>query len=328
MQGGGGVRQAWRGEAAGAGAAAALPTVPTAGRLGRRGGKGGPGDRRFGYAMVLPAVLVILLVGLFPLIYSLAVSVQNISLLEEDTSFSGLLNYARLLEDARFWRSLGHTFLFLVVALPIELVLGLLLALLFLERMPGKQAFVALLVLPVVISPIVAGAMWRLLFDNRFGPINQIVSWLAGAPTPILWTVNPSFVYPAILIAEVWQWTPFMFLLLLAALTNVDRSLVEAAQIDGAGFFTTLFKITIPIIKPVMAIALLIRGLDLVRLFDIVWALTKGGPGTMTETVSIYAYVQGFQQFETSYAAAMAFAVIVILTALVMAALRQVEIAR
>ena len=121
MQGGGGVRHAWRGEAAGAGAAAALPTAPTAGRLGRRGGKGGPGDRRFGYAMVLPAVLVILLVGLFPLIYSLAVSVQNISLLEEDTSFSGLLNYARLLEDARFWRSLGHTFLFLVVALSLSL---------------------------------------------------------------------------------------------------------------------------------------------------------------------------------------------------------------
>jgi multiple sugar transport system permease protein len=194
--------------------------------------------------------------------------------------------------------------------------------------MPGKQVFVALLVLPVVISPIIAGAMWRLLLDNRFGPVNQIISWVAGEPVTILWTVNPAFVYPAILMAEIWQWTPFMFLLLLAALSNVDRSLVEAAQIDGAGFFRTFLSIVLPSIKPVLVIALLIRALDLFRLFDVVWALTKGGPGTMTETISIYAYVQGFQQFETSYTAAMAFVIIVLLSILVVAALRRVEIAR
>jgi multiple sugar transport system permease protein len=278
--------------------------------------------------MVLPALLVILLIGLFPLIYTLVVSVQNITMLEEDTSFSGLMNYARLLHDARFWQSLGHTFLFLGIALPIELVLGMLLALLFLERMPGRQIFVALLVLPVVISPIIAGAIWRLLLDNRYGPVNQMISWVTGEPTTILWVVNPSFVYPAILMAEVWQWTPFMFLLLLAALGNVDRSLLEAAQIDGAGFGTTFFRIILPLISPVVAIALLIRGLDLFRLFDVVWALTRGGPGTRTETVSIYAYIQGFQQFETSYAAAMAFVIILILSLLVMLALKRVEIAR
>jgi multiple sugar transport system permease protein len=140
--------------------------------------------------------------------------------------------------------------------------------------------------------------------------------------------VNPSFVYPAILIAEIWQWTPFMFLLLLAALSNVDKSQLEAAEIDGASFLTTFRKIVLPAIGPVLAIAVLIRGLDLFRLFDIVWALTKGGPGTMTETISIYAYVQGFQQFETSYTAAMTFVIILILNVLVILALRRVEIAR
>ena len=284
--------------------------------------------RRLGYAMVLPAVLVMLLVGLYPFVDTLLVSLQNITMDEEDTSFHGLMNYAQLLNDTRFWEALGHTFLFLGVALPAELVLGLLLALLFLERMPGKQIFVALLVLPVVISPIIAGATWRLLFDNRFGPINQIVGWIAGGPTPLLWTINPTLVYPAILAAEVWQWTPFMFLLLLAALGNVDKSLVEAAQIDGAGYFRILFSIILPAIRPVLAIALLIRGLDLFRLFDVVWALTKGGPGTMTETVSIYTYVAGFQQFDTSYTAAMAFAIILLLSLLVGLALRRVEIAR
>jgi multiple sugar transport system permease protein len=216
----------------------------------------------------------------------------------------------------------------MVIALPIELLLGLAMAYLFLDRMPGRQILVSLLVLPTIISPIVAGATWRLLFDNRYGPINQIIGWFAGHPVPALWTVNPGLVYPAIIFCEIWQWTPFMFLLLLAALGNVDKSLVEAAQIDGAGYFRILFSIILPAIRPVLAIALLIRGLDLFRLFDVVWALTKGGPGTMTETVSIYTYVEGFQQFDTSYTAAMAFAIIVILSLLVGLALRRVEIAR
>lgn len=285
-------------------------------------------DRQFKYLAITPAVLIILLIGLFPIVYTAIVSLQNINMLEEDTSFSGLLNYERLLSDARFWQALAHTFLFLGVALPIELVLGLLLAFLFLERMPGRQVFVALLVLPVVISPIIAGATWRLLLDNRFGPINQIIGWFAGQETTILWTVNPSFAYPAILMAEIWQWTPFMFLLLLAALSNVDKSQLEAAEIDGAGFLVTFRKIILPAIRPVLAIAVLIRALDLFRLFDVVWALTKGGPGTMTETVSIYAYVQGFQQFETSYAAAMAVVLLIVVNVLVLVALRRVEIAR
>ncbi len=285
-------------------------------------------SRRFKYGMIGPAVFVILLIGLFPLIYTLIASFQNIDMFDEDTSFHGLIHYARLMDDARFWQSILHTVLFLVVALPIQLGLGLLLALLFLDRLPGKQIFIALMILPVVTSPIIAGATWRLLFDNRFGPINQIVSWLAGEPVTILWTVNPAFVYPAILIAEVWQWTPFMFLLLLAGLSNVDQSLQEAAELDGAGFWQTFWYVTLPIIKPVIIIACLIRALDLFRLFDVVWALTRGGPGTMTETISIYAYVLAFQQFETSYAAALAVVVIVILSIVVVQALKRVEIAR
>jgi multiple sugar transport system permease protein len=285
-------------------------------------------DRRFRWLLVAPATFVILLVGLFPFVYTLLVSFQNITMLEEDTSFQGLANYARLLADPRFWEALGHTLLFLGVALPAELALGFLLALLFLERMPGRQVLIALIVLPVVVSPIVAGATWRLLFDNRFGPINQILSWIAGEPVTILWINNPSFVYPAILLAEIWQWTPFMFLLLWAALNEVDRSQLESAEIDGATWLQRLFWIVLPAIRPVVVIALLIRGLDLFRLFDVVWGLTRGGPGTMTETISIYAYVVGFQQFETSYAAAMALVIILLLSALVMTALDRVAIAR
>lgn len=285
-------------------------------------------DRHFRYLMIWPAVLVLLLIGVFPLIYTLIVSFQHITMMSEDTSFSGLVNYARLFEDARLWGAIGHTVVFTVIALPIELVLGMAMALLFLDRMPGRQIFIALLVLPTVISPLVAGATWRLLFDNRFGPINQIIGWFYGEPVAILWTINPLFVYPAIILCEVWQWTPFMFLILLAGLANVDQSQLEAAEIDGAGYWRTFFRIVLPAIRPVLAIVLLIRALDLVRLFDIVWALTKGGPGTMTETISIYAYVQGFQQFETSYTAAIAVLMIVILSVLVIWALKRIEIGR
>jgi multiple sugar transport system permease protein len=199
---------------------------------------------------------------------------------------------------------------------------------LFLEKMPGRQIFISLLVLPTIISPVVAGATWRLLFDNRFGPINQVLGWIAGHPVAALWTISPNLVYPAIIFCEIWQWTPFMFLILLAALSNVDRSLTEAAEIDGAGFIRTFFRIVLPAIWPVMAIAILIRGLDLVRIFDIIWALTSGGPGTMTETISIYAYTQGFRQFETSYTAAIAFLVIVILTIVVTWAIRRMGLAK
>ena len=220
------------------------------------------------------------------------------------------------------------TFIITIIALPLELVLGLLMAQLFLERMPGRQIFVSLLVLPTVISPIVAGATWRLMFDNRYGPINQIIGWFAGKPMTILWTVNSNLVYPSIFNCEVWQWTPFMFLILLAALSNVDKSLTEAAEIDGAGYWRTFFKIVLPSIWPVMAIAILIRGLDLVRIFDVIWALTQGGPGTMTESISVYTYVQGFQQFETSYTAAIAFLVIALLTVIVTWAIRRMGLAK
>ena len=301
-------------------------TTATAGYMARRANLFA--DRHFKWLVVAPSIVVLLLIGLYPLIHTGIVSFQQITMLSEDTSWAGFDNYGALFTDGRLWESMGHTFLILALALPIELVLGLLMAQLFLEKMPLKQLFVALLIIPTVISPIVAGATWRLMFDNQYGPINQIIGWLTGEPTAILWLVRPEWVYPAILICEVWQWTPFMFLILLAALSNVDRSLVEAAEIDGASFWKIFFKVTLPVIKPVLVIAILIRALDLFRIFDIIWTMTKGGPGNLTETISIYAYIPAFREFETSYAGALAFLVIILLSILVIFALKRVEIAR
>ncbi len=285
-------------------------------------------ERVFKYLLIAPAVFIILLIGLYPLIKLVVGSFQNISMFDNDTSYQGFVNYARLFEDVRLWESILHTVVFTAVALPIELILGYLLALLFLEKLPFKQAFVAVILLPTVISPIVAGATWRLMLDQRFGPVNQIIGWFAGGEVKLLWTVDPLLVWPALLFAEVWQWTPFMFLLLLAALSNVDREQLEAAEIDGASWWMTFRKIVLPAILPVMAIAVLIRALDLFRVFDVIWTMTQGGPGTRTETISIYAYQMAFREFEISYSSAIAFLVIFILTVIVVAALRRVEVAR
>lgn len=285
-------------------------------------------DRFFKYWILVPAVFLLLLIGLFPLIYSLLVSFQQITMTDYDTSFVGFVNYAALFEDLRLWQSILHTLIITAIALPVELLLGLAMAQLFLEKIPGRQIFISLIVLPTVISPIVAGATWRLLFDQSYGPVNQIIGWFTGTNVVLLWTITPKLVYPAIIICEIWQWTPFMFLILLAALSNVDKSLTEAAELDGAGFWRTFFKIVLPAIWPVMAIAILIRGVDLVRTFDVIWALTSGGPGTMTETISIYTYVQGFRQFESSYTAAIAFLIVALMTMIVTWAIRRMGLAQ
>jgi len=285
-------------------------------------------QKLFARLLITPAMLVLLLVAVFPLIYMILVSFQGITMMENSSDFAGLVNYRAIFKDQRLWEAVMHTLIFLAIALPLELFIGLAMAQLFLNKLPGRQIMIGLLVLPVVVSPVVAGAIWSLMFDNRFGPINQVLGWLFGQEMTILWTIKPELVYPAILIAEVWQWTPFMFLLLLAALANVDKSQLEAASIDGAGYWRIFFLIVLPSIWPVMAIALLIRLLDLFRLFDVVWALTQGGPGTMTETISIFTYNQGFRQFETSYTAAVALLIVVMLSVVLMWALKRVGLSR
>ncbi|MEO8667078.1 MAG: sugar ABC transporter permease [Bauldia sp.] len=282
----------------------------------------------FKYLLVAPAVVILLALGIFPLLYAVVVSFQKISLSSQVTDFQGLLNYIRILHDQRFWGAVLHTTIITVVALPIQLGLGLLLAFHFLDDRPLKRIFVALLIIPTVISPLVAGSMWRLMLDDRYGPINQMVGWVMGERMSILWTIQVGLAYPAIVICDVWQWTPFMFIILLAALSNVDQQQLDAAAIDGAGRWQSFRNVILPAIWPVMAIALLIRALDLVRLFDVVWQLTRGGPGSATETISIYAYIRGFQEFDTSYVGAIVVVLIIVLSVLLVTALKRMEIAR
>ena len=301
-------------------------SVATAAAIGGppRAGRGlGPG-----FWFVAPTVFVLIVVGLLPFLWSVLVSFQDLSSTNRAAGFVGLANYAKLLQDQRLWAALGRTFQIMAVALPLQLVLGLLLALHFQADRPLKKLFVALLVLPSVISPMVAGSVWRLMLDQKFGPVNQIISWFTEKPVVLLWIVKAPLPFWAIIIAEVWQWTPFMFVILLAALANLDRDQLDAASLDGAGPFRTFWHIVLPSIRHVLVIAVLIRGLDLFRIFDAVWQLTRGGPGNKTETISVFMYIKGFQGFETSYVAAIVVVLALVLSTVVMLALRRVGLER
>jgi multiple sugar transport system permease protein len=298
-------------------AAAALPS-------GRPSGAG----RIFGSGAlyVAPSIFLLVLIGVLPFLWSVYVSLLNISGFNRVGSFAGLDNYVRMFSDARLGYALGRTFLIMAVALPIQLALGMLLALHFQSERPLKKVFVSLLVLPAVISPMDAGSMWRLMLDQQFGPVNQIITFLTFSERPVvlLWTVRGTLPFWSIIIAEVWQWTPFMFIILMAAIANVDRDLMQAAALDGARRRQVFWHVILPAIRPVLIIAVLIRALDLFRIFDAVWQLTRGGPGTRTETLSTFMYVQGFQGFETSYVAALVVVLAVVLSLTVMLALRRV----
>jgi multiple sugar transport system permease protein len=253
---------------------------------------------------VLPAVILIVAFGLFPLLYSLGVSFLRWDLQRPEQEFVFLQNYADVFVDGRMWNALRNTLVIVLLGVAFELVFGMALAQTLIGYLPGKRFIIPLLILPAVITPLVAGHMWNMLYDAQYGPIDHILSILFQRPMPIVWLINPQTVYPAILTVEIWQWTPFMFLIFLAGLAAVNPELHEAAAIDGASAWQIFTRITLPILVPLIIVAVLFRALDLFKLFDIIFALTNGGPGTMTETASMYVYILGFKNFRIGYSAA------------------------
>ncbi len=268
-------------------------------------------------ALILPAALAVLIVSLLPIAYGLFVAFQQAP--------SGFLT---LSDDPRFWEAVRHTLNLAAIALPVELLLGLALASIFLGHMPGKKIFVSLLALPALAAPVMAGWAWRILFDNDYGPVNHALGWMTGGAVMTLWTEDPDLVYRAILIADIWQWTPFMALLLLAALTNVDRSQLEAAEIDDVGPWRTLLHVVMPAVWPAVAIAVLIRGLDLLRLFDVVLVLTRNGPEVRTETLSVFAYERLAQDVDRGTTAALVCTALLLVSLLAMPLLLRLERSR
>lgn len=276
------------------------------------------------YLFILPALILILGITIFPLIYSLGISFTDWSVQSQEWSFIGLSNYSQVLFTDTAWQlAMLRTIVLTILAVAVELVLGFAIAHLLLDELPGKSIIIAMLIFPVVMNPIVVGFIWKVMYNPSYGPLDQILSAFVGRKLALIWLANQNLALWAILITEIWQWTPFMFLVILAGLLSLNPELYEAAAIDGASPWNILTQITIPLLKPIIITAVLIRALDVFKLFDLVFVMTNGGPGTATQTISHYIYLLGFKFFRLGYAAAASYLLLILLSIAVPLLLRQ-----
>jgi multiple sugar transport system permease protein len=261
---------------------------------------------------LLPITTMLVVFGLYPLFYSIWLSLHRRNVLTRHLDFVGGSQWARALSDQRMWHSLEITLTYTFVVLAVQLVLGMLIALLLDTDRRGYGLMRALMTLPLVVPPAVTGMMFLLMQEGSFGVLSFYLYGLGiiSRSQPIL--AHPVTALMAIMLADIWQWTPFMVLIMLAGLRALPKEPFEAAAIDGASGVQSFFLLTLPMLRKVIAVAVLIRGVDLFRIYDYVYIITSGGPGTATETLSFYAgriYFTG----DFSYAATLSLIIVIVL---------------
>ena len=261
-------------------------------------------DRHFKWLMVAPAVILILALTVYPLVFSLWVAFVNYDFTVPGHAFVGLQNFRRVLSDPVALGSATTTVWLTVINVALEFVLGLMLALAMARTFRGRGVVMTVLIVPLFISPVIVGQSWALLLQRPFGPTDYLLGKLVGHPVTISWLTETPWNFIAIVTADVWQWTPFMFVLLLAGLSSIPQHIYEAAELDGVNAWQAFWQLTLPQLTPMILLAVTFRLLDAVKLFDVIFMLTGGGPGTTTYTASYYLYQVGFQQFHISQATA------------------------
>lgn len=240
----------------------------------------------------------------YPLGYAVYLSLFDYYLPASRREWAGLQNYARLLGEPRFWHSLATTVKIVVAAVTSQLVLGLLVALLLFRLAPRlARIFTVLVFLPAIVTPVVAALFLKWLFVGQWGLLDGVLRPL-GVPTPD-WLGSPAWAWVTVVLADDWQNTPFMILVLYAGLQGLDPNTLEAGVIDGASTWPLLRHVVLPALKPLILFVLLIRAMDAFRIFDMVYVLTGGGPGTATETITLYTYSLAFRLFEVGKASAL-----------------------
>jgi multiple sugar transport system permease protein len=276
-------------------------------------------DRWFSVLLILPAMIIIAFFALYPLFYAINVSFRYADLTTAGggiRQFLGLDNYRTVLFDKFFWQSVRTTLFFTVFAVSIEVILGVFVAFVINGATVGKGLIRGLLILPLATAPAVTGLFWRYLYDTQFGLYNYFLG-LLGLPQPN-WLGDIKIALGAVIIFDVWLWMPFVALIVLAGLQALPKEPFEAAELDGAPYFRVLRKLTFPMLKPVLFLVIILRTIDALRLYDAVAVLTRGGPGSATETMTYYLYRQGLVFFRMDYASTMA---LLFLYAVVVAAL-------
>jgi multiple sugar transport system permease protein len=273
-----------------------------------------------GVPWIAPAVGLLLALSIYPLIYSIQVSFTS-----EGGGFTAA-HYARLFQDRLFSTACRQTAIYSSVALLVEFLLGLGLALLVDSLAHGRGVFRAGLLAPMLLPPVVAAVIWRLIYNPQFGVLNGTLRATGISTTRLTWTSGESTAMLSVLLVDIWEWTPFLFLLLSAGLQAIPQEPYEAARIDGASTWQVFRDVTLPLLKPTLVLALLLRAMDLARIFDQIFILTQGGPGFATETVSLYIYRTAFRFFNFGYAAAMSFVTLALTTLFARALLRVMRV--
>ncbi|MBI3326032.1 MAG: sugar ABC transporter permease [Nitrospinae bacterium] len=269
--------------------------------------------RREAYYFASPALFLIVAFIIFPLLYSFYLTFQNYDLaIGPPSEYVGVDNYRELFsDDYRFWRSWLNTFIIIFPAITLQLLLGLGIALL-LNRIPrGKALITSLLIIPSMVSPVSAAMVWRMLYGVKYGGINNFFRQVGVLDVYFDWFATPALAIFSTVMVEVWHNTSFMMIVLLAGLQSIPQELYEAGEVDGASAWQKFWYITLPLLKFTMIVALLIRMIDLTKLFSLIFLLTFGGPGGATQTVAFNTYLVGFRDFRISYASTMSYIIVV-----------------
>ncbi|NGO52314.1 carbohydrate ABC transporter permease [Allomesorhizobium camelthorni] len=288
---------------------------------------------RLGFRLALPAQILVLFIAVFPLLMQLYISLTDWSPLSGIgwwnawELWNSFANYTDLAADNRFWSALWRTFVVMIVCVPAEFLLGLGLATLFADDFPGKRLFYSILLMPMMVVPAVAGYMFFMLFQSG-GPMNDILSALTGTRVAIAWLSDPTLALAAVMMADIWQWTPLMFLILLAGLVGVPEDQMKAATLLGANAWQRFTTIVLPKMKTIIIIALAIRVIENFKIFDTLYIMTGGGPGVATETISVYIYKLTTQDLIWGYVAAIALAILLVLSIATVFAMKRMAAAR
>ena len=288
---------------------------------------------RLGFRLTLPAQILVLFIAVFPLLMQLYISLTDWSPLSglgwwnAWELWNSFANYTDLAADGRFWSALWRTLIVMLVCVPVEFLLGLALATLFADDFPGKRLFYSILLMPMMVVPAVAGYMFYMLFQSG-GPVNDVLSRLTGGPVTIAWLSDPTLALIAVMIADIWQWTPLMFLILLAGLVGVPQDQIKAATLLGANSWQRFTTIVLPKMKTIIIIALAIRVIENFKIFDTLFIMTGGGPGVATETISVYIYKVTTQDLIWGYVAAIALAILIVLSIATVFAMKRMTAAR
>src|SRR5829696_9605713 len=275
-------------------------------------------QRGFYWPFVVPAVAVVGSVIVFPWVFTVWMSMHEWTV-GGARRFAGLSNYLRLARDDRFIESVGHTLVYTFLAVVLPLVLGTLAALIFNSRLPFRGLLRGVFVMPMMATPVAIALVWTMMFHPQLGVLNYPLSLVDIGPQA--WVFSPSTVIPSLVLVETWQWTPLVMLIVLGGLAAIPAEPYESALIDGASLWQVFRYITLPLITPFLFIAAMIRMIDAVKSFDIIYAITQGGPGSASETINLYLYSVAFTYYDVGYASAIAvvfFALIIVLAAMLL----------